>query len=77
MPRCHKGDLILVMITSGIDFACQLELRTVLQGEMGISVFLKIFSRKFELTLAFSQLLSIIKNYGSDPGAALKTESIL
>lgn len=44
---------------------------------MGISVLLKIFSRKFELTLAFSQLLSIIKNYGSDPGAAFKTESIL
>lgn len=65
------------MITSGIDFACQLELRTVLGVEMGISVLLKIFSRKFELTLAFSQLLSIINNYGNDPGAAFKTESIL
>lgn len=43
---------------------------------MAVSVLFKIVSRKFELTLAFSQLLSVIQNDGSDPGAVFKTETI-
>lgn len=36
-----------------------------------------MFSRKFELTLTFLQLLSVIQNYGSDLGASFKPKTIL
>lgn len=72
-PRRHKGDpifcswwpvalILLANWNSGQFWG----------GEMAVSVLFKIFSRKFELTLAFSQLLAVIQNYGSDPGAVFK-----